>query len=83
MKKRFIFSVDHSQSRGDFSRSCGKETSYGDITITVCNGDITADDCDIIVNGVIDRNFDLSRGKVFNVMIFKAIFCKFSRFIFK
>ena len=74
MQKRFIFSVDHSQSCRDFNRSSSKETSYGDITITVCNGDITADDCDIIVNGVIDHSFDLSRGKVFNVMFLRQFF---------
>ena len=62
----FVFSLDHLQSCGDYSRYNGKETSYGDVHVTVCNGDITGDDCDVIVNGVINRDFDLSHGKAFN-----------------
>ena len=58
----------------DFPTVPVRKTTYGSVTVSVYQGDIAAQVADVIVNGVIDRNFNLSLGERYTFFL-RSVVC--------
>ena len=65
-------------NRGDFAAGSVQQASYGTVSVSVCRGDVTKETSDVIINGVMDRNFDLTRGDFFCQLL--LLFCDLNVF---
>ena len=68
-----VFRASRILNQFDFPTIPVIKTTYGSVTVSVYQGDITAQVADVIVNGVIDRNFNLSLGERYTFFFYYVV----------
>ena len=66
--KQYILKIALNKGKFFYIAFCSNSLSditffYGSMAIKLCEGDITTDNSDVIVNGVLSESFDLSKSE--------------------